>query len=142
MTDYVAGLLTDGFDVSFVKKQRPAWQKGKYNLIGGKVEPGETFGEAMVREFEEETGVLVNSWSLFLTLSFNGGVVAFYRARVLNMTIRRVRQMEDEEIVLLTTEELLQNPKSFLPNLQWIVPLGMYTHDNYEPIHVSEANDD
>lgn len=43
MTEYVAGLYfdRDGRKVAMVEKLNPAWQKGKYNAIGGKIEPGE-----------------------------------------------------------------------------------------------------
>lgn len=40
-----------------VEKDRPAWQKGKLNLPGGKVEPGETSLQAANRELLEETGL-------------------------------------------------------------------------------------
>ena len=37
----------------------------KYELPGGKVDPGEFFDEALVREFKEETNLDVNILSLF-----------------------------------------------------------------------------
>lgn len=54
---YVLGLLfsEDASRVLLVWKNRPAWQNGKLNGIGGKIEPGETPLQAMDREFVEET---------------------------------------------------------------------------------------
>lgn len=46
--------------IIFVKKDRPEWQKGRINLVGGKVEESETFPEAVIREVREETGILAN----------------------------------------------------------------------------------
>ena len=55
---YVLGFAftTDG-RVALIQKKRPAWQAGRLNGIGGKVEGTEHSAAAMVREFREETGV-------------------------------------------------------------------------------------
>lgn len=45
-------------DVLLVLKDRPAWQKGRLNLIGGKVEEGEDPITAAVRELKEEAGLV------------------------------------------------------------------------------------
>ena len=66
MIQYVVGLI---FDESFenillIRKNRPDWQKGRLNGVGGKVEDQETSYEAMVRECEEECGLLLYNWLL------------------------------------------------------------------------------
>lgn len=43
--------------ITLVLKDRPASQKGKLNLVGGKIEPGEEPFFAAIREFKEETGL-------------------------------------------------------------------------------------
>jgi len=62
--EYVNGFLffkRDGFDkVLLILKNRPKWQAGCFNGIGGKVEPGELHIDAMRREFWEEAGVETN----------------------------------------------------------------------------------
>lgn len=46
-----------------IKKNRPEWQKGLLNGVGGKVDTkDESFRDAMIREFFEETNVLQNNW--------------------------------------------------------------------------------
>lgn len=54
---YVLGFLfsEDGSRVLLIWKNRPAWQAGKLNGIGGKIEDGEQPLDAMKREFVEET---------------------------------------------------------------------------------------
>ena len=47
----------DSDDILIVEKMKPAWQKGKYNLVGGKVEPGESPIQASIRELQEEAGM-------------------------------------------------------------------------------------
>ena len=56
---YVAGFAfnMDGDRVLLVLKKKPAWQNGRLNAIGGKIEANESPLQAMVREFREETDV-------------------------------------------------------------------------------------
>lgn len=53
--------------VALIRKKRPDWQAGKVNGVGGKIERGEKAHAAMVREFQEETGVktAATAWELF-----------------------------------------------------------------------------
>lgn len=59
MTSYVLGFAfsEDDRSVLLILKNRPAFQAGKWNGVGGKIEPSETAQQAMVREFREETGL-------------------------------------------------------------------------------------
>ena len=71
MRHYVCGFLFNmsGLpSVALIRKERPAWQKGLYNGIGGKVEVGETPHSAIHREFWEETGAHIGHWKPFCTL--------------------------------------------------------------------------
>lgn len=58
---YVLGFLFNPYTtrVTMIRKTRPEWQKGKLNGIGGKIKHDESPMDAMVREFEEETGLKV-----------------------------------------------------------------------------------
>jgi mutator protein MutT len=59
-------------EVCLAKKKR-GFAEGKWNGMGGKVEDGETIDEAMVREVNEEVGVVVRNFAKMaeLTFSFN-----------------------------------------------------------------------
>lgn len=57
MEKYSIGLLHCKGFVAMVRKARPPWQAGKLNLPGGKLQDGETYHAALVREFQEETGL-------------------------------------------------------------------------------------
>ena len=52
-------------------KQRPAFQKGLWNGVGGKIERGETPAEAMRREFAEEVAGFAEqpNWQQFAVMS-------------------------------------------------------------------------
>ncbi len=97
-TRYVLGLLfSRDFDtVTLIKKNRPEWQAGTWNGVGGHVEPGENPNDAMVREFREETGVLIDNWSLFALKTGKGFQVVCYAS--INDRRERVNTMTDEEV--------------------------------------------
>lgn len=44
-------------NVLLVLKDRPDWMKGRLNLVGGKIEAGETPIQAALRELKEESGL-------------------------------------------------------------------------------------
>lgn len=58
MKTYVLGFCFNAAlnKVVLIRKNRPQWQAGKLNGVGGHVEPWELPLGAMVREFREESG--------------------------------------------------------------------------------------
>jgi len=69
MTEVVAALIWDGD--RFLACQRPA-NKARAHLwefAGGKVEPGETKEQALIRECREELGVTVEVGSVFMEVT-------------------------------------------------------------------------
>lgn len=108
--------------VLLITKCKPSWQAGKLNGIGGKVEHGETFLDAMVREFEEETGIHHAQWECFVRLR-NENVayeLDFFRAFG---PIEDAKQMEEEKPVIAPVYTMTTAP--VIPNLRWLVPLAL-----------------
>lgn len=68
MTEVVAALIWDGD--RFMACQRPAHKaRGLlWEFVGGKVEPGETKEEALVRECREELGVTIAVGEVFMEI--------------------------------------------------------------------------
>ena len=140
MKDYVLGFMIDveNNNVLLIRKTKPKWQAGKFNGIGGKVEEGESYLEAMVREFKEETDIdapLVE-WRKFARLKEIGKwhVECF----VLFDTLDRIydfKQTTDEQPVIWPVTQL-SFYKSILPNLKWLIPLAMDTDDISAPTFV------
>ncbi|HEV2071076.1 MAG TPA: NUDIX domain-containing protein [Acidimicrobiales bacterium] len=97
---WVVGFLldTDAEMVVLIRKNRPRWQLGRLNGVGGKVEPGETLDAAMRREFTEETGVYVQDWHHFATLTWEEGLVHFFRSFKDPIVLERCRTMTDESV--------------------------------------------
>lgn len=69
MTEVVAALIWDGD--RFLACQRPAHKaRGLlWEFVGGKVEPGETKQEALIRECREELGVTVAVRDVFMEVT-------------------------------------------------------------------------
>lgn len=142
--EWVVGFLIDegGDEVVLILKNRPKWQAGKLNGVGGKVEPSDVDAHAaMVREFREETGLLVFSWHHFASLTWEEGVVRFYRAFAPLETLTACRTVTDEDIVRIHIRSLLDPVwrPVVTPNLLWLVPLAAHRHDDYGVINVVET---
>lgn len=121
---YVAGFCFnyERTKVALVLKNKPDWQKGKYNGIGGKIEENESAVNAMEREFKEETGADVWAWNKFLVYEGEDYVVHFFKA--FSKGIDEVNTVTDEEIrVFEINGDLIGQP--IIPNLQWLIPLAL-----------------
>ena len=105
MQEYVCGFLfsPDRRRVLLIRKRRPAWQAGKLNGVGGKVEPGETVGEALRREFREEAGLDVADWRRGVVLTGPDWRGHFFRAFG---DIDAARAMTDEPLERHPTDGL------------------------------------
>ena len=69
MTDVVAALIWDGN--RFLACQRPAYKARAllWEFVGGKVEPGESREDALIRECREELGVTVKPLDIFMEVT-------------------------------------------------------------------------
>jgi len=127
---YVAGFLFNkNLDrVALILKLKPDWQKGKWNAIGGKFEHSDkSLLASMVREFEEETGLHVEDWTRFCSLSgFDKGedswTVHFFYAS--DDSVEDVRIVEEELPSVFDVDEL--HEIGTLPNLSWLIPMALH----------------
>ena len=128
--EYVAGFLFDDSlsRVLLIKKNRPEWQAGKLNGVGGKIEFGENALQAMTREFKEETGVTVGFWNPFAVLKGKNGTwdVNFFHA-VSSQKMSGVRNMTDELLIVSEVRKvlLLSTLPACLPNVCWLVRMAL-----------------
>jgi len=68
--------------VLLILKDRPDWQAGKYNGIGGKVEPGEYPLAAMQRECFEEADLNIDKWRNFARMEAADFQIQCYAANL------------------------------------------------------------
>ena len=123
MKRYVVGFMFDDEvqNVCMIIKNRPEWQCGLLNGIGGKIEDGESPLEAMVREFSEETGcnTIASTWQHVATLRFPYVELEFFAGKN-SAYFREVTTCTDETIVKISLPAITDYKlvKNVLPILE------------------------
>jgi 8-oxo-dGTP diphosphatase len=125
----VVGLLFADTDVLLVQKQKPDWQKGFWNGVGGKDEPGEEPIDAMVREFFEETKIVVDrgAWRHFARETGPDYRANFFAARLPgNFADRpRIDPQNDAGEPLAWRDTRFISQLQVIGNLRWLIPLAL-----------------
>lgn len=136
MKQYVAGFAMTDRVVLLVKKDHPPQLAGRWNAVGGKVDEWESSYTAMIREFMEETGVFLATWSSrpFCRLLGNYAlnldnkpeefVVDFFYSKVtegLMEQLARLTRNDVGEQLAVWPIDLLPD---VLPNVTWLVPMA------------------
>jgi 8-oxo-dGTP diphosphatase len=130
---YVVGLMFDNLacdHVALIEKTHPKWQAGLLNGIGGKVEDKESPLHAMVREFEEETGVVVRAahWSLVAVLNGDGYQVHTFTCLG---DVRALKTTTDERVVVFGAGSI--TTENAIPNLTYLLPMSKIALGNRAP---------
>lgn len=124
MKRYTLGFVftPDFSQVLLVLKNRPAWQVGKLNGLGGKIEEGETALEGMVRELTEESGleIAAQQWMEAGAMEGNGWRVEVFAA-VWEGELAAAKTLTDEPVAWYPTQPL---PDHVIDNLRWLIPLA------------------
>lgn len=133
MREYVCGFLftEDKKNVVLIDKLKPEWQAGLLNGVGGKIEPGEAATAAMIREFEEETGLFLPWGNMFCVLTQTSRpnpdehwrVYFFSKFVGHQYDVDSLKQMTSEyvqwyEVATLQLDEIV-------PNLAWLIPMAL-----------------
>lgn len=137
---YVVGfVLTDESCVVLLRKTKPSSQAGLLNGMGGKVEPGESFADAMDREGAEESG-LTFEWLHFATLLCNderhSGEIACFVARTTDglawESLRGKKNDVGERFELVGVDDVAQGRCDTIPNLRWLVTMAAAETDRHD----------
>lgn len=125
--DYVvvfAKLVSNSDQILVVEKNKPEWQAGRYNLVGGKIEAGESPEQAAIRELEEESGLKpVTKPQMMGAIFGSWGTVYCVRIAVFDGKIQQGIG-ETEKVMWVRWDNLRDNPK-LIPNLRVIIPMMM-----------------
>lgn len=107
ITEVVAALIWEGD--RFMICQRPAHKKRGllWEFVGGKVEPGESMEDALIRECQEELGVTVAPGSVYMQVVHQYPDL-LVRLTVLNATIESgtVQRLEHNDIRWIAPAEI------------------------------------
>lgn len=138
MQKYVVAFVfnTDFTSVLLMHKNRPAWQDGLVNGLGGKVNDGEDTFATVSREVEEESGLQISkdSWVKVGKVhsgSFTMDVFGHRYEGDMNDAVTK----EDEPIEWFKVSEL---PSNIIENVPWLVniTLDKLKNDNFEQFEV------
>lgn len=129
--------------VWLIRKARPAWQAGRLNGIGGKIEAGESPHDAMVREFEEEAGLRIDAWEEVARLEHRArhGVIVFFRAFAASVEqFRRPSARTDESICHYPVLDVIARRSDVLPGLRVEIPLALDTSGLVLPVRLQDLS--
>lgn len=126
--NYVLGFMFDEElkRIALIHKNKPEWQKGKLNGIGGKVEKGELPSHSMVREFLEETGFrsFIDTWKAFCNLLGNNNGSTFIVYCYYNVgNIDNLKSTTDEIVTIVNIKDI--DELNIIDNVRWLIPLAL-----------------
>lgn len=125
------GVSSDG-GVVLIKKNRPEWQKGRFNGLGGKVKAAESMPDAMSREFQEECGVIVDPdrWKVVGEMHCGpseacsiGTYVVVFTAELTVDEINEAETQTDEEIEVFQLPIDSDDASQFIGNVPGMIAL-------------------
>lgn len=130
MIKYVVGFAfsRNKTEVVLILKQKPDWQAGKLNGIGGKIEElDQSPHHAMSREFAEETGVKIPMilWHRFAVLKGIDYKAELHCFRLFTNRIYLCKSMEQEEIRRMSVDTLFNHPIIAMNNLKVLIPMAL-----------------
>lgn len=148
MTEYVCGFMfsEDRENVLLIQKDRPEWQAGKLNGVGGKIEFVDQervkFDEAfhnysvapcfyaMTREFKEEVGIETHEqdWTHFATLEGSNSRV--YCFKTVSNKIFSNKQMESEEPRIIPVE--YAHFQNCVPNVPFLLRMALDCNEHFQ----------
>ena len=124
MTNYTIGICfnSDLSKVVLMLKDRPDWQKGKWNFPGGHIEDNEIPEECVTREFKEECNIDSNpkEWQYIgrLTDKLNYDC---YIYTIINIS-SDLKTMETEIVDWCYIKDL---PVNCISNVYWLIPFAI-----------------
>ena len=127
--EYVVGLVFDNKNrVMFIEKNRPDWQKGYLNGVGGKIEDAETSKYAIQRECKEESGLNIDTWKIHNHKIFDNGISLYYmKSKVDSLVLDKAVSLTDEKISIHNIDNL---PERVQPDIREMIQYCIAKDEN------------
>ena len=91
--------------------------------MGGKIEHSDASpAAAMVREFEEEAGLIVHGWEPFCRIENRGNLTHFFRSFA-ERSVDHVSGRETEKVSAHLVSDVAG--LNTMPNLGWLIPMAL-----------------
>ena len=109
MVDVVAALIWDGSRFMICRRPAGKARAHMWEFVGGKVEPGETKQEALIRECREELDITVDVGGVFMEVLHEYPDISI-KLTLFNATIAqgKPRMLEHEDIRWIEASEIPQ----------------------------------
>lgn len=122
-------LKCDGKYLFLVRSHASTVDAGRLNGVGGKLEPGENYLAAAVRETIEETGYLVmeKDCTFHGILKIEGGypedwIVAFFSIEVPTQVVPKGMTIPEGQLVWLEPDQVLSSEYELVDDLRFLFP--------------------
>lgn len=131
MEHYVLGFVFNRNQdkVLLIRKEKPSWQAGRWNGIGGKIKDIDKSSlKAMERECEEEIGVPYD-WQHCITFICPSGTVFVFQNIDYLTSLDKPDEIEFKQIEneLLQVWSINNLPNNIMDNLKWLIPICLST---------------
>lgn len=132
MTHYALGFIfrrEEGqlVDVLLERKQRPSWQAGKLNGVGGKVEKGESYLDTMRRECKEETLLEIDDWVSYGTVNGPDFCICLFYTVVDEFKLPK--RSPDEPLVIMDLENVSAYRDAFVNHTPACIMAALAHHN-------------
>lgn len=114
------------YEVALVQKLRPAELRGRWTGIGGHIENGESAVQCMVREFEEEAGLVSveNQWLYYgqANIGSHSRIYLFYST---TLPIHKCNTTTDEMVEVYRTSDVEMMDMALVDHTKWFIRLAL-----------------
>ena len=146
MFKYTICFIRRGDELLMLNREKPIWM-GRWNGVGGKVEPGETPTDCILREVREETGILLSVVQYKGTVTwgdkshYSGGMHAFIAEVPKNYTYQTPFKTEEGILDWKKIDWILHPENTGIANLHYYLSQMLEEENTYEYRFAYEAED-